>query len=245
MKDAGTTQKTPEALMDELRAIVGSNVAGNIQLLTRLSALVTNTARAASTMPTSAPDPSRVVAQSLEAILESSAVVNRHTLAALNELVTVAEQALAAAPTAPSARNTATGLDMPADLHLEGRIGSQVSGRFAIDNEYDSPVQVSFSVAGPAAGGGTALPIKYVTLEPTRAVIPAKGTTTVGVTIDAAEELIVGRTYAARIRVVGFEAPDVNLRFTVLGAAPAREGALVVTRSGRGKRPKRRSGNSP
>lgn len=231
--------------MDELRAIVASNVAGNVQLLTRLSALVANTARAASTMPTSAADPSRVVAQSLEAILESSAVVNRHTLAALNELVTVAEHALEVVPSASSAPNTTAGLDMPADLHLEARIGSQASGRFAIDNEYDSPVQVSFSVAGPSAGSESALPIKYVTLDPTRAVIPAKGTTTVGVTIDAADELIVGRTYAARIRVVGFEAPDIILRLTALGAAPSRDAALVVARSGRGKRPKRRTGNSP
>lgn len=231
--------------MGELRAIVASNVAGNVQLLTRLTALVTNTARAASTMPTSAPDPSRVVAQSLEAILESSAVVNRHTLAALNELVTVAEQALAASPQAPSAPNTATGLDVPADLHLEARIGSQASGQFAIDNEYDSPVQVSFSVVGPPAGSGPALPIKYVTLDPTRAVIPAKGTTTVGVTIDAANELIVGRTYAARIRVVGFEAPEVSLQFTVLGAVPSRDTALVVARSAGAKRPKRRTGKSP
>jgi len=243
MKESGTPHKTPEALVDELRAIVTSNVAGNVQLLTRLSALMTNTAHAASTMPMRAADPSRVVAQSLEAILESSAIVNKHTLSALNELVAVAERAVATPTPEPSAPSAAGSLDVPAELNLEGRIGEQASGEFAIDNEYDSPVRLSFSVIGSTAVGAAALSAKYITLDPSRAVIPANGTTTIHVTIDAPADLVVGRTYAATIRVIGFEAPEIKLRFTVLGAAPSRDTALVVTRSA--KRSKRRTGKTP
>jgi hypothetical protein len=238
MKQPAAEPKTPEVLMEDLREIIASNVAGNVQLLTRVGSLLGNSARAATTMPPRAPDASRLVAQGLEAAIASSAIINAHSLAMLNELVAIAERTLATAvEERPPGAATPT-VDAPSDVDLEGRVGQVVTGQFAVDNEYDSPVQVSFTVGAPAANT-QALPLEYVTLSPRRAVIPAKGSTSVLVTVDVGEKLIVGRTYAASIRVVGFEAPEVRLRLTVLGAS---DSALLNTKAA--KRSKRRGGKS-
>lgn len=249
MKRSTAQQKTPAVLVEEVRAIVASNAAGSLELLTRVGTLLSNTARAAKTMPTRAPDASRAVTQGLEALLSANAIINTHSLAMLNELVAVAEDTLAVSLEERSVPTATSDFDAPADLQLKGRVGERATGQFVVDNEYDSPVQTSFTVSTPGAANVLALPQEYVMVSPKRALIPAKGSTTVRVTVDVTDELVVGRTYAASIRVVGFEAPGVTLRLTVLSAAPTDRESRIVAKSAKSaksaKRAKRPSRKSP
>lgn len=78
-------------LVDEFRAVVEANVAGTVELLARVEAVVR---RAVAERPTSPPDARQALGRLVDAGLSSYAEVTRHLLALLDGLVSVAERAL-------------------------------------------------------------------------------------------------------------------------------------------------------
>jgi hypothetical protein len=209
-------RKSPEALLDEVKALVSANMAGNAQLLSRVVTLLSNTRhRMAAAPPGRPPDPSAILGQGLELTLESWAIVNQHTQAMLKDLVSAAERRLAVGPGLAAVHDKP--LEQQPPLRLEGRQGERVSGRFAVENEYDCPVQVSFAVSGLTPAQGSPLPATHVTLDPVRLIIGPRASLLVAATLDITEDFVVGQTYTATIRVVGFRASDILLQVTVLG----------------------------
>ncbi|MFL5605068.1 MAG: hypothetical protein ACJ8AD_01355 [Gemmatimonadaceae bacterium] len=209
---------SPEVFVEHLKSIVATSVAENVQLATRVGALlVKTTATMAAAGPAQLMDPSASLARSLQLTLESAAIVNAHTAAMLNELVSLAERA-SAQPLATSAATPGpTASTAPTELQLESAPGERAVGRFAVDNQYDFPVQVTFGVSELAPAHGPSLTGTHVTLDPIQAVIGAKASVIVEVSIDVDEAFIAGETYSGTIRIVGFQAPDIVLRLSVLG----------------------------
>jgi hypothetical protein len=220
---------SPEVFVEHLKSIVATSVAENVQLATRVGALlVKTTATMAAAGPAQLMDPSASLARSLQLTLESAAIVNAHTTAMLNELVSLAERA-AAHPLATSAAvpgsMASTTSTAPTELELESAPGERAVGRFAVDNQYDFPVQVTFGVSELAPAHGPSLAGTHVTVDPIQAVIGAKASVIVEVSIDVGEAFIAGETYSGTIRLVGFQAPDIVLRLSVL--APVEHSALA------------------
>lgn len=234
MAEEPLERKSPEAFIDDLRGIVSANVAGNAQLLSRVVALLTNAGHLTTAAAQGrAPDPSAILTQGLELTLESCAIVNQHALAMLNDLVSVAERTLATPPRASTMQGEQPESQPP--LRLEGRRGERVIGRFAVENQYDCPVQVSFALSPLTPAQAPPLPATHVALDPVRLVIGPKASLIVEATIDITEEFVVGETYTATIRVLGFQAPDILLQVAVLG--PTEQGHPQAPEDGRTRRP--------
>jgi hypothetical protein len=204
--------KSPETLIDELKAIIAASVQTNVELLARVNGLIA-TASHVMVTPGRLADPVTMLSQGIESALAFAAIVNRHTGAMLNELVTAAEQALDRSVQSPAPQ---TSSEPPAPLHVEGRRGDRPVGEFAVDNEYDSPVQVSFAVSALTPPTGKVLPGSHVTLDPVHLTIGPRSSLMVKATVDITEDFIVGQTYTGTIRIVGFQAPDITVQVTVL-----------------------------
>jgi hypothetical protein len=207
--------KSPEVLIDELKAIIAASVQTNVELLARVSGLIA-TASHVMVTPGRLADPVTMLSQGVESALAFAAIFNRHTGAMLNELVTAAEQSLDRSVQSPPAPVPQTSSEPPAPLHVEGRRGDRPAGEFAVDNEYDSPVQVSFAVSALTPPMGKALPASHVTLDPVHLTIGPRSSLIVKATVDITEDFIVGQTYTGTIRIVGFQAADIAVHVTVL-----------------------------
>jgi hypothetical protein len=239
MQRSGPERKTPEVLMEELRAIVASSAAGNIQLMMRVGALLTRSAHTVTAASTQAPDPAVAFAHGVDVLLRSAAIINSHTSAMMNELLAIAEQALVAPASAGTSPRDGMP-DRPVELRLVGRVSERVTGQFAVDNEYDSPLQVSFSAGSLVSSRGVTPSSGRVALDPTRTVIAAHGAAIVSVAVDITDDFTAGETYSSTISVVGFQTPDVRLQVVVSEeAAPSVSSAAVSKATLRRKRTRR------
>ncbi len=210
--------RTAEELIEELKRVAFANVAGSQQLLGRVGTLLVQVGEAVKAAPLGGvPDVTSVSLQALDAALAASAIVSEHTLSALNQLVSVAERTLDAA------RQTAAGASVaeepPTVVRIEGRRGERAVGRFAVDNQYDCPVNVSFS-AGPLTSGVLApIPGSRIALQPPHPAIGPRASQIVEAAVDLTDEFAAGQTYTSWIRIVGFQAPDIRLDVVVLPPA--------------------------
>jgi len=238
--------RSPQAFVEELRALVARNIAGNVELAARLNTLVKQTVDISASQPS--PEPSDLLRRWLDFNLASYAVMSAHSLAAMNEVIAAAERALAGSMSALEP------LPERVEVRLEVRSGARASCPFMVENQYDRPVDVSFQ-AGPLAGSGTGrtLPASLVSFEPTSLVVPARGRAVGTAELEVGPDFVVGETYRTTIRVIGFEAREIGLALTILpteepekpaperGAA-ARAGASRVDRAAK---PRKSSARKP
>jgi hypothetical protein len=225
-------RKSPEALIDDLKTIVAANVAGNMELLARVGTLLSHAGQVISALPLGRPpDGSAIVTRGIDLTLASTAIVSEHTLAMLNDLVSVAERTLAALPQSSATHDEPPEPQTP--VRLEGRRGERVAGQFAVDNQYDCPVQVSFGLGALTAAQAPPIPAARIALDPVSLVIGPQASQIVDVTIDITEEFVVGQTYTTTVRVVGFRAPDILVHLAVLGPNEQSNAAQEVARTKR------------
>ena len=213
--------RQPADVVDELRSIVAANVAGSVELVARLNAVVRRALADAPEAPP--PEAADVLARLLDAGLSSYAEVNRHALALLDGLVSVAERALLPAP--PEAVAT------PVDVRLDGRVGERVPCPFVVENQYDQPVDVTFR-AGPFVAPGRAdVPASAVDFEPRRLRVPARAGAVATAVIAVGDGFVPGTTYVTTVKVVGFEGREVGVALAVLDAEEPPAVAQLVPRS--------------
>lgn len=205
--------RPPAAVVDELRSIVAANVAGSVELAARLNAVLRKVVTEAPSAPP--PDAADLLSRWVDAGLASYAEVNRHTLALLDGLVSVAERALLPVPAAAAAGGPAPA-PVHVDARIEGRAGDRVPCPFVVENQYDQPVDVSFRAAPLAAEGHPEVPATAVDFEPPRMRIPARGSAVATAVIGVGAGFVPGATYLTTVKVVGFEGREVGVALTVL-----------------------------
>ena len=166
-----------------LRSLLAGAVAGNLRLANRLNALAWERVLGSSDAPrTGAPD---LLATVLEAQLRSFSTA----AAVLGEL---------AAPFG-SSRRVAAEAPPPAPVRLDVAGGRSATIPFAIENQYDHPVDVAFA-ADPLLAPGEP-PVDVVSFEPEATTLPPGGRLVVRATIRVSDRLAVGRVYSTALRV--------------------------------------------
>jgi len=267
-------RKSPEAFVDELKSVLSANAAGNIELASRLNALVKEGALALqASKERPSPDSSELLSRVLDFQLTAYAVVTEHSLAILNGLITSAEQTLldtaepvtAVAQPGPrprGAQGSSRAAPRPAGaaegMQLSGRRGETLTCPFLVENQYDRGLDVSFEADPLVPDNGPPLPARLISFEPATLVLPPHGQAVAQAHIRLTKDFTVGETYSTALHVLGFQCPPVKVAITVLApnkaarqrtspASPAKKPPPEPTRRARPARTRRTSpaGASP
>lgn len=202
--------KSPEAFAEQLKTLAAANVAGNVELMARLNALVKMAAKSAASQEQ--PDSSELLARWLDFNLASYTILTNHTLSTLNDLISAAERSLMGGSALPPVMPGAARID----LQLEGRPGQQVSAPFMIENQYETPVDVSFEADPLTAEKASPVPSTMVSFEPPKVTVPAQGRAVASAVINVSDDFVVGETYRTTVRVLGFEGREIGIALNIL-----------------------------
>jgi hypothetical protein len=205
--------------VDRLKALVSANIAGNTQLVIRLSDFVRKASQAAGKKPVGErTDAQTLLARWLDFNLASYSVVSAGSLALLNDLLSAAENTLipkdSPAPNPPFPSPAP-----PTELRLSGRHGERATSGFLLENRFDQPHAVAFECAELTPKTGPPLPASLVNFEPATLTIPPRGQAVVQAAVSITPDFVVGQTYTTTIRLLGFEAKELSLSITVLPSA--------------------------
>jgi hypothetical protein len=229
-------RKSPEAFVEELKSVLAASAAGNIQLASRLNALVKQATSREQGRGRVPPDRAEVLSRLLDFQLAAYSVVTTHSLAMLDGLISSAERALLGTGAEsvdsgppPGARDTTETalqvMDVPdtsSSLRREGRVGDRLTCPFLVENQYDRSLDVSFEAEPLAPGSGPSLPGSLVSFDPATITLPSRGQAVAQAVVELTEDFVVGETYTTALNVLGFQAPPVRLAITVLPPAAAR-----------------------
>lgn len=220
-------QKSPEVFFEELKSRIAANLAGNLQLVRRLSDLVKDATKAfAARRAGERAEPSELLSRWLEFSLASYSAVSTHSLELLNGVVSAAEQALGAKARPAPEPEPAPGQRV--EMRLEGRQGERVTAPYLVENRYDRRMDVSFEASDLVPASGTPISGSQITFEPSTLSVPPQGQAVVQAAVTLTHDFVVGQTYTTTIRVLGFQAKEIRLAITVL---PPAKGAKVAGRS--------------
>jgi len=220
-------RKSPEEFVEQLKELVATNIAGNAQLLTRLTSFVQEAVKSAGSGSREPLTGATLLSRWLDFNLASYSVVSTHSLAIMSGLLTAAEAALLPKGQSVSPR---PGAAPRVELRLEGRPGDRVTSAFMVENHFDHPLEVSLASGDLVPASGAALPASLVTFEPATLSIGPRAQAVVQIVVTITREFAVGQTYLTVIRLVGLHAKEVGLAITVHppaspDGAPASAGA--------------------
>lgn len=218
---------SPDEFVERFKQLMAANVAGSTQLLTRLSEFVREASR---TVGAEGTDAGVLLSRWLDFNLESYSVVSAQSLALLNGLISAAESTLL--PGVPSPAGTSTSPRV--ELRLSGRYGDRATTGFAIENNFDRPVAVTFESTALVPKSGKALPASLVSFAPATIVLEPRAEGIVQATVTITPDFQVGETYTSTIHLLGFQARDVGLSVTIL---PPVEPAGAVRTAPRSRKP--------
>jgi hypothetical protein len=221
MASRGPSGRTsPDEFVERLRELVATNVAESTRLVSRFNDFVRVALQSAG--PRGAgerADSEELLSRWLDFNLESYSVINAQGMLLLNGLLSAAENAFV--PKAPVRGSSATPSPR-IELRLSARHGERATTGFVIENHFDRPLAITFQSTELVPTAGASLSASLVSFEPATLEIAPRGQGTVQVAVMITTNFVVGQTYTAAIRLVGFDAKDVGLLVTVL----PHEGAL-------------------
>jgi hypothetical protein len=219
MTSKGRSEGTsPDEFVERLKVLVGENIAGSRQLVTRLRNIVREADQAVSAGAAGdRTDPKELLFRWLDFNLASYSVVNTHGLALLNGLLSAAQGTLIPEPAA--ARQSHPAAAPRVDLRLSGRHGERAATGFVIENQFDEPLSVTFESSPLAPATGARLPASLVSFEPPTLVVEPRRQGVVQAVVTITSDFVVGQTYATTIRPLGFEAKELALSITILPVA--------------------------
>jgi hypothetical protein len=206
-------RKSPEEFVEQMKELVAANVAGNAQLLTRLTAFLQEAAKSAGPGSREPINGAALLSRWLDFNLASYSVVSSHRLAIMSGLLTAAEAALL--PRGSSGAAARAGVATRIDLRLEGRPGDRLTSAFMVENHFDHPLEVSLESSDLVPGTGAALPASLLAFEPATLAIGPRAQAVVQVVVTLTRDFSVGQTYHTVIRLVGLHAKEVGLSITV------------------------------
>lgn len=212
-------RKSQDQFVEQLKTLVAANIAGSTQLLARFNDFVRDAAKAFAPFRTGRPadEAAALLARWLDFNLASYSVLSTQSLALLNELMSAAESTLI--PKAAPAREAEPVVSPRVELRLSGRYGDRITSGFVVENYFDQPLTVTLECGELIPLTGKVLSSSRVAFDPTTLVIEPRGHATVQVAVAITNEFVVGQTYTATIRLLGFEAKEVGIAITVLPPA--------------------------
>ncbi|HEX7786283.1 MAG TPA: hypothetical protein VF653_08680 [Methylomirabilota bacterium] len=208
-------RRSPEEFVEQLRVLVADNIAGNAELLTRLSALIQEAVKSAASPSREPPSGGALLSRWLDFNLASYSVVSTHGLAIMSGLLSAAEAALLPRP------SPRPGTSSRVELRLEGRPGERVTSAFMVENHFDHPLEVSLECGDLVPAAGPALPASLLSFEPTPLSIGPRAQAVVQIAATLGREFVVGQTYVTVVRLGGLTAKEIGLSITVRPPAPA------------------------
>ncbi len=223
MASRGPSGRTsPEEFVERLKELVAANVVESSRLVTRFNDFVRAALQSAGTRGGGErSDSEALLSRWLDFNLESYSVMNAQAMLLLNGLLSAAENTFI--PKAPRVAGSTTTPSPRVELRLSGRHGERATTGFVIENHFDRPLSITFESTELVPAAGPSLRASLVSFEPATLVIAPRGQGTVQVAVMITADFVVGQTYTAAIRLLGFEAKEVGLSVTVLppeGASP-------------------------
>jgi hypothetical protein len=210
-------RKSPEEFVEQMKELVAANIAGNAQLLTRLTSFIQEAVKPAGPGPREPLNGAALLSRWLDFNLASYSVVSSHSLAIMSGLLTAAEAALLPKGSAAASR---PGAAPRVELRLEGRPGDRVTSAFMVENHFDHPLEVTLESGDLVPATGPALPASLLAFEPPTLSIGPRAQAVVQVVATITRDFSVGQTYLTVVRLVGLHAREVGLSITVRPPAP-------------------------
>ena len=211
-------------LAQELKDILAQSVAGNLQLLRRVSGMVREGARALRAGSAQPRQPGEIVARLVRLNLSYLSLLTKHGLAFAGDLTTVTERALGLK------RDVEKAAAPPrVEINLHARIGETATAAFLIENCQPQTVEVSFEGSQIMSRHGEPIRAATARFDPPRVALDPGLQVTVRALIDISAEFKPGELYLLRIRVVGFEQKEIWIGIHVL--PPALEAIVPKARS--------------
>ena len=198
---------------DDLKTLFDRNLRSNMKLLARAGGVLRAAGRAAR-------DPQRLrgtdaralVSDLLQLQLDYYRNLSEQSVQYLSAVVSLAEGAVASAPTAPDTAASAT--------VLSGRPGETLAFQFALDNPNDQPVNAAIESRDWLGRDGSAGGADTMSFEPAATGIEPRTTKTIVGRVHIDGRFDRGGTYDTQIRVAGFPGREVTLTLTVAGDPP-------------------------
>jgi len=216
-------------LAEELKAVLSKNIEANLQLLTRVSGMVRETARTLGEQSKQPREPGEIVNRMVQLNLSYFALLTKHGLAFADELTNITERALGtrpgAAPTPSGAPSEAAAGPPPTtasrvEIKLNGRPGEVAAASFLVENNQPQTLKVSFEASEIISRDGEPVRSPSVQFEPPHLAIRPGEQAAVKALIAISPEFKVGELYLLKVRLVGFEQKEVWIGIQVLPAAP-------------------------
>jgi hypothetical protein len=209
-----TSGANEPSLAKELKDILARSIEGNLQLLTRVSGMVREGARALRANSGQPKQPGEVVTRLVRLNLSYLALLTKHGLAFADELTTVTERALGlrANVQTPAASSRV-------EINLHARVGETATAAFLVENNQPQTLEVSFEASQIVSRGGEPIGTSAVRFDPPRLALEPQAQATVRALIDLSTDFKPGELYLARIRIVGFEQKEIWIGLTVLPPA--------------------------
>jgi hypothetical protein len=209
-----TEKKAALSLIEEFKSLMETSIRGNMQLISRVNELVKTAGKSLG------PDrkkndgtQSSPLIRILGFSLASYSVLSACALEMLNGLVSAAEHSLLGKDTAtPEAASP----QVCGEIHVETRQGERLKAPFLVENQYSTPLDISFEASDLIASAAPALPSSHIAFEPAALVLGPQEKAVIIALIDISKAFVAGQTYTSTIRVLGFQGKEVRLVLTIL-----------------------------
>lgn len=227
---------TDPPLATELKDILARSIEGNLQLLTRVSGMVREGARALHASSAQPKQPGEIVSRLVRLNLSYLSLLTKHGLAFANELTTATERAFGLKPNAETAAASPR-----VEINLHARVGETATAAFLIENNQPQTVEVSFAASQVVSRHGEPLTSAAVRFDPPRLALEPQLQATVRALIDISPEFKPGELYLLRVQIVGFEQKEIWIGLNILPPAETAPGPKAPPSKTKTPRKKRRS----
>lgn len=221
-------------LAQEFKDILAHSIEGNLQLLTRVSGMVREGARAFRASSAQPKQPGEIVGRLVRLNLSYLSLLTKHGLAFAGDLTTVTERALGLKP------DTGTAVAAPprVEINLAARVGDTATAAFLVENSQPQTLDVSFEASQIISRQGQPIGSVTARFDPPHLALAPGLQATVRVLIDISAEFKPGELYLLKIRVVGFEQKEIWIGLNVL--PPVQETPAPEAQSSKRKAPKKK-----
>lgn len=223
-------------LAKELKDILARSIEGNLQLLTRVSGMVREGARALRASSAQPKQPGEIVSRLVRLNLSYLSLLTKHGLAFANELTTATERAFRLEPKAETAAAPPR-----VEINLHVRIGETAMAAFLIENNQPQTVNVSFAASQVFSRHGEPVSSAAVRFDPPRLALEPQLQATVRALIDISPEFKPGELYLLQVQIVGFEQKEIWIGLNILPPAEAAPDPKTQRSKRKTPRKKRRS----
>lgn len=220
-------------LAQEFKDILAQSIEGNLQLLTRVSGMVREGARAFRANSAQPKQPGEIVNRLVRLNLSYLALLTKHGLAFAGDLTTVTERALGLKPDAGAAAASPR-----VEINLAARVGDTAIAAFLVENSQQQTLEVSFEASQIISRQGEPVGSVAARFDPPLLALGPGVQATVRVLIDISSEFKPGELYLLKVRVVGFEQKEIWIGLHVL--PPAEKTPAPEAQRSKRKAPKKK-----